>query len=602
MSVAGNAVSAVTMVDAYAGHDVQISKQDIAGAEIAGAKLTVTDSNGTTKSTWVSVAGQTHVVKGLTPGKYTLTELTAPDGYEMAESIEFEVGLDGKVKVGTNTVSKVVMTDAYAKIPVIIRKVELDNDGKEVLLSGAKLRIYHENGSQKVIDDEWSTTANEHPINLVPGTYFLEEETAPAGYDKAASMKFTVSADKKIAIIRNVKDVNGNTRESSSVQVNGKVTMIDEKSDNKFDVKISKVDTAGAAVAGAVLDISTATSEGKTSVVVESWETTANEKVKTVRLAAGTYILHEAAIPTGYIGAKDITFVVASDGKVTVDKKEVSTITMTDAMTKVSITKTDSAGKALAGAALELKDSTGKTVDSWTSSAGTRVYTGVLKAGATYTLHESKAPNGYAVAEDIQFTVRNDSTELQVVMKDNTVAEEVQQSPEQTGNLRVTKQVAGEGADTTKKFGFIVTLTKDGKPLTGTYDMTFMGAAGKITFNALGQAGFELAHNESLTIYNIPVNVSYTVQELDYSADGYVATVTTNAHSGMKEGENLVQFTNSKTASAAAPAQPTQGVAVTSTISRPTGDNSGIVLAAAMAGIAVMAAGLIWYFRRRKAN
>ena len=59
-----------------------------------GAKLTVTDSEGTTIDSWTSTT-EDHEIDALAPGKYTLTE-QRPTTHDQAESIEFEVKRPGR--------------------------------------------------------------------------------------------------------------------------------------------------------------------------------------------------------------------------------------------------------------------------------------------------------------------------------------------------------------------------------------------------------------------------------------------------------------------------------------------------------------------------
>ena len=66
------------------------------GEELPGAELTVTDENGKTVDSWIS--GSTpHEIQMLPAGQYTLTEVTAPNGYEVAESVVFNVTDNGQV-------------------------------------------------------------------------------------------------------------------------------------------------------------------------------------------------------------------------------------------------------------------------------------------------------------------------------------------------------------------------------------------------------------------------------------------------------------------------------------------------------------------------
>ena len=87
---------------------VQISKQDITtGEELPGATLQIIDENGNVVEEWVST-DEAHFIEGkLIAGKeYTLKEIIAPEGYEIANEIKFTVNADG-------TVTEVVMYDEH---------------------------------------------------------------------------------------------------------------------------------------------------------------------------------------------------------------------------------------------------------------------------------------------------------------------------------------------------------------------------------------------------------------------------------------------------------------------------------------------------------
>lgn len=76
---------------------VKISKQDIAGKELPGAKLTILDKDGKVVESWTSTK-KAHYIEMLPIGKYTLREETAPDGYLVANDVEFEVKDTGEVQ------------------------------------------------------------------------------------------------------------------------------------------------------------------------------------------------------------------------------------------------------------------------------------------------------------------------------------------------------------------------------------------------------------------------------------------------------------------------------------------------------------------------
>lgn len=84
---------------------VQISKVDIAtGKELPGAELVIKDKDGNTVAQWVS-EDKPHYIEKLPAGDYTLTEITAPNGYQLAEGIAFTV-------LPTGELQTVVMKDA----------------------------------------------------------------------------------------------------------------------------------------------------------------------------------------------------------------------------------------------------------------------------------------------------------------------------------------------------------------------------------------------------------------------------------------------------------------------------------------------------------
>ena len=101
-------IQKVAMKDDYT--KVEISKQDITNSkEIPGAKLTIFDKDGKEVESWVS-EDKPHYIEKLPVGEYTLREVTAPDGYEVAEDVKFTVAETGEIQT-------VVMKDAPKKQP-----------------------------------------------------------------------------------------------------------------------------------------------------------------------------------------------------------------------------------------------------------------------------------------------------------------------------------------------------------------------------------------------------------------------------------------------------------------------------------------------------
>ena len=371
---------------------LKISKKDVYGREIVGAKMQIKDSTGKIIDEWTS-DGTEHIVSALTSGKYTLHETASPAGYVLAADIVFTIDKDNNVEVektdaltvDENGNATITMIDDVTK--VVISKYDITGE-KEI--SGASLKIYDSEG---IIVDEWVSTEEAHKIEgkLIAGrSYTLHEEIAPDGYVIANDVTFTVSSDGSI----------------------DKVVMKDETT----KVHITKTDITGEKeIAGASLKLF-----DSEDILVDEWvSTTEAHKIEGKLTAGKTYTLHEEIAPDGYVVANDITFTVSYDGSI--DK-----ITMKDDVTKVYVTKTDITGeKEIAGASLKLYDSEGILVDEWVSTTEAHKIEGKLIAGRSYTLHEEIAPDGYVIANDVLFTVSSDGSIDKVVMKDETTKAQI---------------------------------------------------------------------------------------------------------------------------------------------------------------------------------
>ena len=147
--------------------------------------------------------------------------------------------------------------------------------------------------------------------------------------------------------------------------------------------------------------------KGKT---VDEW-TSGKEEHSISGLEEGKkYTLTETTAPKGYVKAESIEFTAGDkDQKLVMKDKQ------------VTITKTEVTGtKEIEGAKMTVKDETGKTVDTWTSTKEEHYVSG-LEEGKTYTLIEETAPEGYVRADEITFTVTKEKVDQEVNMFDAQV-------------------------------------------------------------------------------------------------------------------------------------------------------------------------------------
>ena len=90
-------IQTVTITNTYV--DIKVKKVDDSDKAVKGAVLAVKDSNGTIVDKWTT-DGTVYDVQNLKPDTtYTLTELSAPEGYKKSADIKFTTGPDGRVQV-----------------------------------------------------------------------------------------------------------------------------------------------------------------------------------------------------------------------------------------------------------------------------------------------------------------------------------------------------------------------------------------------------------------------------------------------------------------------------------------------------------------------
>lgn len=386
-----------------------ISKQDITGEgkELPGAVLQVVDkSTGLVAKTidnvelsWIT--GETAVTfEGLRDGEYILREVEAPAGYTLAEKIEFTVE-NGHIYHAGNQVEALIMFDRQTEIAF----AKVDEAGN--YLAGAVLAVYRVNEDDTLgeLVERWTTIDDIHMIlGMEVGNYRLVEESAPSGYATAWAIDFEVDS-----ILREEPVVIEMLNCHTKVQITKQFEVVDGK---EYHLKTGEE---------VVFEILTVDGE---EIMAHASITDENPVALIEGLPVGDYILREVKAPEGFTLAADVVFTI-TDEMADAETVKMHEVSVTNTAATLEVHKVDGDNlELLKGAKLQiLEKATGLVATTvygekleWITDGNVKVVKGL--AAGEYILHEAEAPEGYELAEDINFIVTDSSENNIVLMKD----------------------------------------------------------------------------------------------------------------------------------------------------------------------------------------
>nr|WP_242312652.1 SpaA isopeptide-forming pilin-related protein [Bacillus cereus group sp. BfR-BA-01402] len=394
--VEANKVVQVQVENAKELGSLQVIKKDAeSGKVLSDAEFRLKNENG-------QVVGETKttnkdgVVKfeNLVPGKYTLEETKAPEGYKAVE-VTVEVNV-----VANEVVKQEVMNE---KVTGQFEIIKVDANDKAKVLSDAEFTVYKD--GKKVAELKTDESGKVMSPKLPLGEYTVKETKAPEGYKLSnKEWKVTIQNEKEVVKV-----------EAENERILGSLQII--KTDDKDQAK---------RLSGAEFTLK----DAQGNVVKEGITTDKSGIVKVDGLVPGEYTLEETKAPEGYELTKQVIHVTV-DGEKIVDVK----VTNSKSLGQFEIVKVDAEDKAkvLSDAEFEVyKD--GKKVETLRTDKTGKVISQKLEPG-TYTLKETKAPQGYKLLKE----------EIEVVVEANKVVQVQVENAKELGSLQVIKKDAESG-------------------------------------------------------------------------------------------------------------------------------------------------------------
>ena len=329
-------------------------------------------------------------------GRYYIVEKETSHGYVLDNEPRY-VDLTYRDQDTSLVTYSADWQNARQRVQVEVLKKEKDSDK---VLSGAIFGLYaaddivSSKGKVLLAKDtliELKTTDEDGKIRFVAdlpvdSRYYIKELAAPDGY------------------------VTDQEPQEFTFEYQGSGTSVAEYAftfeDEQTTVELSKADlTDKKELPGASLKVTD--EDGNT---VDEW--VSKEKAHIIKglIVGKKYKMTETKPADGYVTAESIEFTVENT-------KEVQKHQMLDDVTKVEISKKDITDSSeVPGAKLIILDKDGKKVESWTSTDKPHMVE-KLPVGE-YTLREEQAPDGYLIAEDVKFTVKDTGKVQKVKMKD----------------------------------------------------------------------------------------------------------------------------------------------------------------------------------------